>query len=73
MIRKLKSGRYRLYSRKINPKTANAATSGRSRRAPRQRSTSVPSSTSSVMVRTAAHLCKVKDAESGLALISARR
>jgi len=40
MIRKLKSGGYRLYSRKVNPKTSAAGISAPSRRAGRPRSTS---------------------------------
>ena len=39
MIRKLRSGEYRLYSRKVNPKTS-AATSAPSNRARRPKSTS---------------------------------
>jgi hypothetical protein len=36
MIRKLKDGRYRLYSRKIDPKTRNGATLALSTRKPRR-------------------------------------
>ena len=48
MIRKLKSGEYRLYSRKIDHRRpGSAATSARSRRARRRKSTSARCSTSS--------------------------
>ena len=42
MIRKLKSGGYRLYSRKINPKTGRRYNLGTLRRAPRPKSTNAP-------------------------------
>ena len=58
MIRKLKSGQYRLYSRKINPKTgrrwAGAAISGPSRRARQPGSTSAPCSFSNAAADEAA-------------------
>ena len=42
MIRKLKSGGYRLYSRKVDPKTGKRRNLGTFRRAPRPKNTSVP-------------------------------
>jgi hypothetical protein len=47
MIRKLTQGTYRLYSRKIDPKTKRRRNLGSSKRAQRQKSTSAMSSTSS--------------------------
>src|SRR5262249_17913272 len=49
MIRKLKSGGYRLYSRKTNPKTGRRRNLGRSRRARRRRSTNARCSISSAV------------------------
>ena len=46
MIRKLASGKYRLYSRKANPKTGKRRNLGTFKAAPRPKSTSVPCSIS---------------------------
>jgi hypothetical protein len=46
MIRKLKSGKYRLYSRRKNRRRANEEISGRSTQKPRRRNTNAPFSTS---------------------------
>ena len=47
MIRKLASGEYRLYSRKVNPKTGKRRNLGTFSRAPRRKSTSATCSISS--------------------------
>jgi hypothetical protein len=52
MIRKLKSGGYRLCSRKVNPKTGRRRTSAPSRRARRPKSMSAPCSISSATNRS---------------------
>jgi len=49
MIRKLKSGGYRLYSRKVNPKTGRRRNLGTFNTRAGPRSTSAPCSTSSVI------------------------
>jgi hypothetical protein len=51
MIRKLKSGGYRLYSRKVNPKTGRRRNLVTFRTRARPKSTSAPCSTSSVIKR----------------------
>lgn len=53
MIRKLKSGEYRLYSRKLDPKTHKRRISGRSRPARRPKSMSARCNISSTTNRSA--------------------
>ena len=60
MIRKLKSGEYRLYSRKKDPKTKSEDTSGRLAAAPQPRSTSGRSNSSSAGKRRVADARRVR-------------